>query len=276
MSNFARKLFPLFISLFIVLWLFASLNLIAKNYKKPIITISKQDSAKNLNPKIVDFFSLGYRRFITSITWIATILESDHEHYKKRDENSWMFLRFNLISILDPKFYENYAFGGQYLSIIKDDDLGAKVIFDKGLVHYPEDYHLLEHSAFHYYFELSDSLKAQELYKKLVQFPQTKKHIVSMYAKMISQEGASEEAFQLLLDLYEKNKHIEFFEKRYRENLYSIRAEIDLRCLNAKQKVDTCRLYDFYGGKYLLKNGVYFAKENWKPFKFGKKAKNHE
>lgn len=268
MNDFSRKFSTYALQIIFIIIFLTSANFVNQQINKPIIRISKQESAINLNATIVDLFSLGYRRLITSIFWLSTILESDHEHYKTKDTNSWMFLRFNLISTLDPNFYENYAFGGQYLSIIKDDDIGAKIILDKGLKYFPEDYQLLLITSFHYYFELHQHTEAMKIYKKLITFPQVPRHIISFYAKVISKETATEEAFEILRELYEKNKHISVFEKRYRDNLYAIRAEIDLKCLNSssipKQK---CRTHDFNNIPYILKGKTYYAANSWKKFK---------
>ena len=63
---------------------------------------------------------------ISSLLWTHTLLFSDYEHYKNDDLDSWMYLRFNTITDLDPRMYEAYNYGGQYLSIVKDDVFGAK------------------------------------------------------------------------------------------------------------------------------------------------------
>lgn len=97
----------------------------SKKVSPPILFISKQQSSLNVSESIVENFNIGQKRLISSLLWISTILESDQEHYKNKDLNSWMFLRFKTISFLEPKFYEAYNFGGPYLSIIKNDLAGA-------------------------------------------------------------------------------------------------------------------------------------------------------
>lgn len=268
MNDNSRKFSNIIFQLIAIVFFLIASNLILKTLDKPIIKISKQESAINLNASIIDSFSLGYRRFITSLFWISTILESDHEHYKNKDANSWMFLRFNLIATLDPKFYENYVFGGQYLSIIKDDDIGAKIILDKGLNFFSNDYNLLLIASFHYYFELQQHKEAIKIYKRLITFPQVPRHIISFYSKMISQESVTEEVFAILKELYEKNKHITFLKNRYHDNLYAIRAELDLFCLNTKK--NNCRSNDFSGFPYLFKDGKFQAQKKWVPFRVTK------
>lgn len=248
-------------------------NFVLDKIEKPIIKISKQESAINLNATIVDTFSLGYRRLATAIFWMSTILESDHEHYKAKDANSWMFLRFNLIATLDPSFYENYAFGGQYLSIIKDDDIGAKIILDKGLKRFPDDYNLNAIASFHYHFELNDTDNAKKLYKKLISFQQTPPHIVPIYSKIISSMGELEDAYQIMLLHYQKNINVPYLSQRYKDNLYAIKAEIDLTCLNSKKT--GCEKFDFDKNPYILKNNQYQAIKPWNQFRLKREKNSH-
>lgn len=245
--------------------LLSFLRIIETNFPKPSIKLSKEQSSINFKPELVDLFSLGYKRFLTALIWVSTILESDHEHFKGKDTNSWMYYRFNLIKTLDPKFYENYAFGGTYLSIIKDDDLGAKDLYTQGLINFPNDYYLTSSTAFHYYFELKDIPNAIYLFNKLMFFPQTPKHLTSLYARILSGQGDLEISFNIIRELYEKNKDIPLFEKRYRENLYAIRAEIDLNCLNSNGA--KCSALDFYGEPYIFNGSKYIAKTIWIPFR---------
>lgn len=268
MTNIARNFSQYLIHLLLITVLLTLANVTLKSFQKPIILVSKQQSAYNLEPAIVDFFSLGYKRFIVAIVWISTIIESDHEHYRLKDSNSWMFLRFNLISTLDPKFYENYVFGGQYLSIIKDDDIGARIIFEKGLLNYPNSYDLLLHASFHFMFELNDKEKAIPIYRKLLNFEKTPKQIKSIYARIIATQGNSDEAFIIVKELYEQNKHIEFFEKRYLSILYSIKAEKDLACLNSHKK--QCDRYDLEGKLYINQGNGFSAQKKWTPFRYHK------
>lgn len=269
MKKFSRQFYLELISIGLIILTLMLSHQINIAINKPKITISKQDSAINLNPRIVDFFSMGYKRFITSIVWVSTILESDHDHYRKKDNNSWMYLRFNFISQLDEKFYENYAFGGPYLSIIKDDDLGAKAIYDKGLIFYPNDYELILNAGFHYYFELNDLNKAVFLYSRLREFPQTPPHILSLTGRLVSENGSLQDAFSLIFELYHKHKYNPAFERRYRQSLYAIKAEIDLTCLN--NKLSNCEYNDFSGNPYFLEKGKYVARESWIPFRILRK-----
>lgn len=244
---------------------------INRGLNKPLLVISKQDETWNLNDEMIQKFHLGFKRLGSSFLWISTILESDVEHYKKKDLNSWMFLRFNTISKLEPKFYENYAFGGPYLSIVKDDLEGASIIYNKGLEQFPDDFHLLRDGGFHFQFEVGDYKRSYDIYNKLKDNPKANALILSTLARLETSQGNLETAYELLASKYNELIDKEsFFAKRIYGHLYSIKAELDLECLNAKKQ--NCALNDLDGHSYLKNNnGKYRAGKTWELFRIKKK-----
>lgn len=259
--------------LFIIISLFFFTNKLNSEFIKPPIKISKQDSAYEFGANTLKVLSLGNKRLISSILWIKTLLESDEEHFKKKNGNSWMFYRFNTISVLTPNFYENYLFGGKYLSIIKDDTQGASFIYDKGVSYFPNDYDLIKDSAFNYYFEIKDYPKAISLYKKIVNHPRVEKEFAllpSILAKAVSSNEGPKEAYEILYNQYNSTK-IENIKKRLAPRLYSLKAQVDLKCLNTKKS--NCDKKDFYNNYYLENKGIYRAKYKWDKFE-QKKGRN--
>lgn len=239
---------------------------------KPLIFIPKQVSSFNIENQFLDHFNLGQKRLISSLLWIATILESDHEHYKGKDLNSWMFIRFRTISHLEPKFYETYNFGGPYLSIIKDDLAGASYLYKKGLQYYPNDYNLLKNASFHFYYEALDYDQAYIVLKKLSAHPNTPPAMLSSLARIESQNGKLEDAFNILLSSYESLRDKEgFLAKKMREHLYAIKAEIDLTCLNSNSL--NCSRKDLNNETYYLVKDKFRARKEWVPFRIRKKNK---
>lgn len=240
--------------------------IINQNLYRPNVVLSKQDETWNLNNEMILKFNLGFKRLVSSFLWISTVLESDIDHYKNKDLNSWMFLRFNTISVLEPKFYENYALGGPYLSIVKDDLTGASIIYDKGLKLFPDDFYLLRDAGFHYHFEMGDYSKSFEIYSKLRHHKQANPVIISNLARLETERGNLAVAFDLLLDQLNSIQDKEsFLAKKVRSHLYSVKAEIDLNCLNKKLK--NCSEKDFYGNNYLIKNTIYFAAHEWQLYR---------
>jgi len=207
--------------------------------------------------------------------WVHTLLESDEEFYKKRDLGSWMFIRFNTIAALDKKFYDNYLYGGKYLSIIKDDILGAEEIFRKGLTQFPKDFWLSINTAHNYLFEMGDTIKALKYYDNVKFDPLALKYfplLPSLVAKLERDRGSTKSAFELLKVAYEKSAS-EKFKNYYAKKLYSLKTEIDLECLNSL-KSSNCDNKDFFDEPYLIgPSGIYYAKYRWQKFEFSRKTK---
>lgn len=237
-----------------------------QNLTKPNIVITKQDATWNLNGEMVQRFHLGLKRLESSFLWISTILESDVEHYKKKDLNSWMFLRFKTIGELEPRFYENYLFGGIYLSIAKDDLAGATYIYEKGISVYPNDFDLLKNAAFHFHFEVGDFSKSHIIYSKLKSHPRTSPLMLSTLARLESQSGNLEMAFDLLASQFKKiSDQKSFIGAAIYQHMYAIKAELDLKCLNSTQT--KCSNIDLDKNPYIYNGKVFAARKPWVPFR---------
>jgi tetratricopeptide (TPR) repeat protein len=246
---------------------------IARNIEPPIINVTKQQSSLNLDNNFLRYLNLGQKRLYSSLFWISTILESDQEHYKGKNLNSWMFLRFQTISLLEPKFYENYAFGGLYLSVIKDDLEGASEIYSKGLKIYPNDYNLLKNAAFHFYYEAQDYTKAEVILRQLKTHPKVNPTMISSLARIESQNGNLEDAYKIILESYNSlNDKNDFLGQKIYSNLYAIKSEMDLKCLNNHGM--NCSLVDFDKNSYLKNaDGIYQAQKKWIPFRIKTKKR---
>ncbi|MBT3980927.1 MAG: hypothetical protein HOE90_06200 [Bacteriovoracaceae bacterium] len=241
----------------------------------PPIDISMQKSAININHEALKLFSMGQKRLIVAIMWIKTLIDSDLEHYKSRDLNSWMYLRFKSIVELDPLFLQAYQFGGQYLSIIKDDDLGAKDIYDRGLEQYSKNHKILVYGGLHYYFELDDPQGALKFWNPLIFLNKVPFTLKSLISRVKASNGRLEDAYSLILKLYKSTPEGSVFKKKFSENLYAIKSEIDLICLNSQTNSIHCNKNDFDGGAYLYNktDGKYIANKKWKPFRIKTRAK---
>jgi len=152
-------------------------NFFYQKAQRPLLNISMQQAALNFKSNYLQLFTFGQKRLISSILWIHTLMESDLEHYKQKDLNSWMYLRFQTITSLDPQFYEAYLYGGQYLSIVKNDLLGAKKIYEKGLKLFPDNYKLTFNAAFNYTFELKDMKSGHDIWDRINDLPKAPRFI---------------------------------------------------------------------------------------------------
>ena len=149
----------------------------------PAISVSQQDAALNFKSESLSLLSLGLKRLISDVMWIQTLMDSDTDHYKNKDLNSWLYLRFSAIAGLDPKFYENYYYGGQYLMIVKDDLLGAEDLLSRGLKHYPDDLQLNWQLGFLYGIEMKQPRSALPSFDAININPKRPKFVNSLDTK---------------------------------------------------------------------------------------------
>src|ERR1051326_909177 len=67
------------------------------------------------------------------------------------------------VTKLAPKFAMPYVAGAITLSVLVEDYEGAKIIFDRGVEAYPDDWKILYRAAYHYLFDRHDNAHAAEL-----------------------------------------------------------------------------------------------------------------
>ncbi|MAZ48782.1 MAG: hypothetical protein CME65_09470 [Halobacteriovoraceae bacterium] len=255
----------LFTPLLILIFGFSA-GMLNTSFEKPKLIVPKQDSAINLNQTFLKLFSIGQTRLLSDILWIITLLESDTDHYKSRDLGSWMYRRFNSIIYLDPKFYNAYLFGGQYLGIVKDDLEGAADIYLKGLKQYPEDYNLLFHSGFLFAFEKRDSKQAVGIYEKLVTFPQAPPYMQTLLYKLKFQSNSMspEDTLESLKIVLQEIENQPVLKGQIESDIYALKSFIDLKCLSEGR--DNCEKIDFEGNPYIFKNGEWVTPKAIKPY----------
>src|SRR5690606_22720647 len=120
---------------------------------------------------------------------------------------------------------------------------GADIIYDKGLLYYPDDFSLNYNAGFLNYFEIGNFEKGLRYLTKVENHPRSPIFIKSIINKLKLETGAPlEEIFQLVLFDYETTTD-ETLKNKLRNDLYRIRAEIDLECLNSKK--NNCHKRDF-------------------------------
>jgi hypothetical protein len=254
-----------FILLFIAACLFVCAGIIHNRSPRPTIILTKQDTAINFNQNILLFMNLGNKRLLADLFWIQTLLESDDDQYKKNDLNSWMYLRFLNISILDPLFYENYMYGGLYLSIVMDDVLGASEIFEKGLKYYPEDYKLNYYAGFNYYFEQGNFEKGAIYLERIKNHPSAPSFMKLIVEKLKFETTQNSEVALIFLKNEYSQTNDPTLKVKIESDIYALQADTDLQCLNSQNK--NCNKLDAMGRPYINQSGLWKAQREYLPYK---------
>lgn len=237
---------------------------------KPTPKISKQDTALNINKDLLVFLSAGNKRFLTDLLWVQTLIESDLDHYANKDLNSWMYVRFRTIAELDPMFYQNYVWGGQYLSIVKDDLLGAVALLSMGLEHFPDDYRILSMIGFIYYFELGDYTQGLAFMERIQFHPKAPPYFPTIVMKLKAELGQSLDSILLGIQGILETTTDERLRRKLETEIYAVKAERDITCLNAGRK--DCSTTDARGAPYVRVLNKFFSRDPFLPYRLKRKG----
>jgi len=169
-------------------------------------------------PREIEHFNLGYREPASDVIWlrliqdfdycdtnlesqiITTILDDGRVQKvmpKCSTEKGWVFLMLDAVTKLSPKFYAPYRHGGALLSVIVHDNEGARLIYERALSNFPNDWSLLYMAAFHYMSNLHDNEHAAD-YLMRAGKNGAPKWVFGLAAKLYSAEGRAQFAKTIL------------------------------------------------------------------------------
>jgi len=235
--------------------MFLSLRQFEKNIYLPILNLTAQKTSLNFKSNVIKIFGLDLKRFFVSIIWINTFIIADTNHTKVSTGflNDWLYLRFNFITDIIPNLYEAYLYGGQYLSVVKNNPIAAEKLLNKSSNYFKEDYQLNYTRGMNALFDLKDKKLALVSFERMKKSNEFEKYPIlkSIYLKLLEKTGDYEKLKSYFVPT--KNKKINMI-------LYNLKTKIDLDCLNnIKYNCDT---RDLFGKPYRKRGAKYFAPRN--------------
>lgn len=121
-------------------------------------------------PAGIEHFTFGHKDITADLLWIRAIQDFDYCDQPIAKNlcvgKGWLYRMLNAITDLSPKFRMPYATGAVALSVMVSDVIGAKDIFDKGVVEFPNDWPILYRAAYHYLYEVKDKKRAADLFMR--------------------------------------------------------------------------------------------------------------
>ncbi len=139
--------------------------------------------------------------------------------YGSRCHKGWFFQWVDFMTELDPRFKSPYSTFGTILSVLVDDREGARLIFEKGLKRFPNDWVLNYRAAYHYLYEMQDAEKAAEL--MIRSYKNGGPHfLAALAAQLYTRSGKAAFAKTFLLEFIQENPdsiHIDQIRKRLQE-----------------------------------------------------------
>jgi tetratricopeptide (TPR) repeat protein len=188
-------------------------------------------------PTELPYFTFGYKENIVDSLWLRLVQDLDYCDSlglidddalvgKNRPQctnvdRGWAFNMLNSITTLAPKFKVAYSFGAIVLSVFTNDKEGARIMFERAIENFPDDWGLQFRAAYHYLYELNQPEKAAELLVRAGKngAPQW---VFPMAARLYSKEGRAELGRAVLKDVLENPSLDENYAKIVRERLDGI------------------------------------------------------
>jgi hypothetical protein len=176
-------------------------------------------------PKYLKYFTFGYNDVVADSMWVR--INQDFglcEQKLNKDgirtgaghvadcNKGWSYQMTKSIIELAPRNRITYYIGATVLNVIADDIAGAKEIFDLATERFPKDYEILFRAATFYLTELGEKKRAAELFQASAENG-APGWIMSLSAKLYSEEGGLLYARQMLLDFLEKNPNPKWVER---------------------------------------------------------------
>ena len=161
--------------------------------------VSRSHTAFLIPPRHLKEFAFGYTEVFADSLWLRVIQDFDHCENNTGErkqgpincasmDKGWVYHMLDGITELAPRFRAAYIHGGTILSIVLNDKEGARLIYERALKNYPQDWSLEYRAAYHYLYELNDPTKAADL---LVQAGKdgAPRWVYSLAARLLSESG---------------------------------------------------------------------------------------
>lgn len=118
--------------------------------------------------------SLGYKEIVADIYWLRAIQYFGSKETSEQNPDL-LYKYFDILTDLDPQFFNAYRFGGTFLAEpppygLGDLDKGIR-LFDKGRQNNPNNFRLPVEEAFIYYLYVKDYERAAELFNEASEKP---------------------------------------------------------------------------------------------------------
>ncbi len=189
-----------------MLILFIGLISITKIYLKPYKSPSHYIYFINPSPYL-EYFTFGYQDLIADLLWLRAIQDLDQcDRPVSKEEpcnNSWAYRMVDKVTDISPRFRIIYATVPLLLSLVVNDSEGAIKLLDKGLIHYPNDWHILYRGGYLYLFEKGDKVKAADYFLR-AQKNGAPDWLAAYATRLYSQAGRSELVQKVITEYQEK------------------------------------------------------------------------
>ncbi len=171
-------------------------------------TIPKRQSPVSLKPIQAGFHgnslsrcSLGFKSLIADLIWVDLLQRASHKPIAS-EEVSWEYAQLDAITSLDPNFDRSYSFGAAFLSVFREDKLGAKLFLQKWVRRRPNHWYAHYVLGYHLFREMKEYKLAASHIFKAGSLEGAPSWLPALGIRLLSETGSLMQALDLSISLY--------------------------------------------------------------------------
>ena len=166
-------------------------------------------------PDVIRHFAFGYNDVYADLLWVRYIQDADYCNFQKgtpvydgktkyQCHKGWAFHMVQAITELAPRFKSAYTLSSTIMGVLMGDKEGTRIIVDKAVKMFPEDWEVFFHAGNHYLIELQENEQAAE-YLLTAAKKGGPVWLYSLAAKIYTKEGQLDVAEQFLKKIIQDN-----------------------------------------------------------------------
>lgn len=178
------------------------------------------------DPNLYRTLSFGHLPSAIDALWLRVVTDPALAHVLP-GEHARIFYDLDLASDLDPNYFELYHWGAYLLSIVRDDNVGARDLLVKGLAQFrngtfseefkkrfwPNAFSLYLTLAYVYLYELNDMPRASAIFREAAEVPGAPAYLLALKQRLDQPDGEFEVALRLIGFLISEQKDRTALEK---------------------------------------------------------------
>ena len=176
---------------------------------------------------VIDFLALDHRGFAADLMFIKVLLHSGSLSWKPdrfQFNNEWSYQMIDLVTQLDPKYYNAYLFSGMALVHSHEDIFRSNTIIKKGMKVFADSWELPFWIGLNAYLYLENDALASEYLWLAAHKPDAPFSFLSLLLSAITKGGNFEQGIWVLESLikHEKKPKIKIVYKKRIARLHNL------------------------------------------------------
>lgn len=145
-------------------------------------------------------YAFGFESLIGAVLWVQLLQGARHDPVDS-DAVSWEFAQLDAITELDPRLESAYEFGSVFLSALRRDKLGGKLLLEKWTKRSPNYWKARYLLGLHHYLQLRDKATAGPLILQAARMNGAPVWISSLGVRLFSETGELMQSLKLATEL---------------------------------------------------------------------------